>query len=106
MRSGSRRGRLRGATRRGTLLPGLSDEVSHPARARVVACATDPIRALRRCAGAARRSDGDARRTRPSGSPSSVLVVSDPAGWYPDPTTRHELRYWDGYAWLDNVSDK
>jgi hypothetical protein len=31
--------------------------------------------------------------------------VSDPAGWYPDPTTRHELRYWDGYAWLDNVSD-
>jgi hypothetical protein len=32
-------------------------------------------------------------------------TVSDPAGWYPDPTTRHELRYWDGYAWLDNVSD-
>ena len=31
--------------------------------------------------------------------------MSDPAGWYPDPTTRHELRYWDGYAWLDNVSD-
>jgi hypothetical protein len=31
--------------------------------------------------------------------------VSDPAGWYSDPTTRHELRYWDGYAWLDNVSD-
>jgi hypothetical protein len=31
--------------------------------------------------------------------------VSDPAGWYPDPTARHELRYWDGYAWLDNVSD-
>src|SRR3954452_7504205 len=32
--------------------------------------------------------------------------MSDPAGWYPDPTTRHELRYWDGYTWLDNVSDK
>lgn len=31
--------------------------------------------------------------------------MSDPAGWYTDPTTRHELRYWDGYAWLDNVSD-
>src|SRR5438105_4682816 len=31
--------------------------------------------------------------------------MSDPAGWYADPTTRHELRYWDGYAWLDNVSD-
>ena len=36
---------------------------------------------------------------------SSVRAVSDPAGWYPDPTARHELRYWDGYAWLDNVSD-
>lgn len=32
--------------------------------------------------------------------------MSDPAGWYPDPTTKHELRYWDGYAWADNVSDK
>lgn len=32
--------------------------------------------------------------------------MSDPAGWYPDPTGRHELRYWDGYAWLDDVSDK
>lgn len=31
--------------------------------------------------------------------------MNDPAGWYPDPTTRHELRYWDGYAWLDDVSD-
>lgn len=32
--------------------------------------------------------------------------MSDPAGWYPDPTGRHEMRYWDGYAWLDNVSNK
>src|SRR5882762_4631929 len=32
--------------------------------------------------------------------------MSDPAGWYPDPTTKHELRYWDGSAWLDNVSDQ
>jgi len=31
--------------------------------------------------------------------------MNDPAGWYPDPTTRHELRYWDGYAWQDDVSD-
>ena len=32
--------------------------------------------------------------------------MNDPAGWYPDPTGRHELRYWDGYAWLDDVSDQ
>jgi len=32
--------------------------------------------------------------------------MTDPSGWYPDPTTRHELRYWDGYAWLDDVSDQ
>ena len=31
--------------------------------------------------------------------------MNDPAGWYPDPTGRHELRYWDGYAWMDDVSD-
>ena len=27
------------------------------------------------------------------------------AGWYPDPTGRHELRYWDGTAWTDFVHD-
>lgn len=28
-----------------------------------------------------------------------------PANWYPDPTNRHQLRYWDGTAWTDHVSD-
>lgn len=27
------------------------------------------------------------------------------AAWHPDPTGRHELRYWDGSAWTDHVSD-
>ncbi len=27
------------------------------------------------------------------------------AGWNADPTGRHELRYWDGGAWTDHVSD-
>ena len=27
-----------------------------------------------------------------------------PAGWYPDPFGRHELRYFDGGAWTDHVS--
>jgi Family of unknown function (DUF6529)/Protein of unknown function (DUF2510) len=30
--------------------------------------------------------------------------VTDP-GWHPDPTGRHEHRYWDGTAWSDDVAD-
>lgn len=26
--------------------------------------------------------------------------------WQPDPTLRHELRYWDGQRWTDRVSDR
>jgi hypothetical protein len=28
-----------------------------------------------------------------------------PADWYPDPTGRHQLRYWGGSAWTDSVAD-
>jgi uncharacterized protein YxjI len=28
-----------------------------------------------------------------------------PANWYTDPTGRHQLRYWDGNAWTDHVSN-
>jgi len=31
--------------------------------------------------------------------------MSNPAGWQPDPTGRHEHRYWDGNAWTDHVAD-
>lgn len=31
--------------------------------------------------------------------------MSNDARWLPDPTRRHELRYWDGVAWTENVSD-
>jgi uncharacterized protein YxjI len=32
-------------------------------------------------------------------------MSATPANWYPDPTGRHELRYWDGSAWTDHVSN-
>lgn len=30
-------------------------------------------------------------------------MTHHPANWYPDPTERHELRYWDGTAWTSHV---
>lgn len=31
--------------------------------------------------------------------------MSAPAAWLADPTGRHQLRYWNGSAWTDYVSD-
>ena len=28
-----------------------------------------------------------------------------PADWYPDPSGKHEYRYWDGSQWTANVSN-
>lgn len=28
------------------------------------------------------------------------------ASWFPDPSKRHELRYWDGLAWTPHVSNQ
>jgi tetratricopeptide (TPR) repeat protein len=28
------------------------------------------------------------------------------ANWYPDPSARHEFRYWDGRAWTHHVADR
>jgi uncharacterized protein YxjI len=32
-------------------------------------------------------------------------MSTTPANWYPDPMTRHQLRYWDGTTWTEHVSD-
>jgi hypothetical protein len=32
------------------------------------------------------------------------MTAPDP-GWHPDPSGRHEYRYWDGASWTDDVAD-
>jgi hypothetical protein len=32
------------------------------------------------------------------------MPQNTPAGWLPDPTANHELRYWDGAQWTDHVA--
>ena len=35
----------------------------------------------------------------------AVAALAPAAAWHPDPTGRHQLRYWDGSAWTTHVSD-
>src|SRR6476620_11671649 len=32
-------------------------------------------------------------------------AMMESAGWHPDPSLRHEYRYWDGSGWTDTVAD-
>ena len=42
----------------------------------------------------------------PVAPPEPVVPVAGPElGWYPDPTGRHEVRYWDGGRWTERVAD-
>src|SRR5690242_6343113 len=34
-----------------------------------------------------------------------MSTPSSPAGWYPDPTGGHQLRYFDGAQWTVHVAD-
>jgi hypothetical protein len=36
--------------------------------------------------------------------PAAASVPTTPAGWYPDPSGRYEMRYWDGDKWTEHVS--
>jgi hypothetical protein len=36
--------------------------------------------------------------------PPGAPFPAPPPGWYPDPSGRHEHRYWDGARWTEHVS--
>jgi len=42
----------------------------------------------------------------PSVNGTSATASKESAGWRPDPTGRHEYRYWTGSSWSKRVSDK
>ena len=49
---------------------------------------------------------GDDASLPSSAGPAVALPpVASPAAWQPDPTGRHQLRYWDGIVWSPHVSD-
>lgn len=39
------------------------------------------------------------------GSSAADPAAGPAAGWYPDPSSRHEQRYWNGSAWTADVAD-
>jgi hypothetical protein len=38
-------------------------------------------------------------------SATETSASARPPAWHPDPSGRHELRWWDGQAWTDRVAD-
>jgi hypothetical protein len=55
-------------------------------------------------AAAAEPSPAPAPEPAPAPAPEPAPVVTTPAGWYPDPSGRYELRYWDGTQWTEHVA--
>ena len=39
------------------------------------------------------------------GAPAAGGTAAPAGGWHPDPTGRHQQRWWDGSAWTDQVAD-
>ena len=48
-------------------------------------------------------STGVAEVSADAGQPAAAAGAA-PAGWYSDPSSRFELRYWDGNQWTEHVS--
>jgi Protein of unknown function (DUF2510) len=69
-------------------------EVVAPAQAEPVA--VTPIESAQPVAASAAAASAPSNAT--------VAITHTPAGWYPDPSGRFEMRYWDGLAWTEHVS--
>jgi hypothetical protein len=41
----------------------------------------------------------------PAGVATATRTATMAARWLPDPTGRHQYRYWDGGCWTENVYD-
>ena len=60
---------------------------------------------LRRPTNSALPSSGVASNTSTSvASATTTGSAAAPAAWYPDPSKRFELRYWDGAEWTEHVA--
>ena len=42
--------------------------------------------------------------SNPVASTAATSSAAAPAAWYPDPSKRFELRYWDGAEWTEHVA--
>jgi hypothetical protein len=42
----------------------------------------------------------------PGATGHGTALATGPDGWFADPSSRHELRYWNGHHWTDHVSDR
>ena len=60
---------------------------------------------LRRLTTSSSLGSGVASNTEtPLATTTTVSTASAPAAWYPDPSKRFELRYWDGAEWTEHVA--
>jgi len=71
------------------------------AAATTAPAATTPSAAAAPAAAAATPAATPAAATPAAATPSAAAA---PAGWYADPSSRYELRYWDGSQWTEHVS--
>jgi hypothetical protein len=55
-------------------------------------------------AGTSTPSDTPADEPAAGASAGAAEAGAAPAGWYADPSSRFELRYWDGTQWTEHVS--